>query len=113
MRIVSTLPSWASTDAPISSLKYGKCHKWGSSTTPSSETNSPAVIFLMAVPPSRKLSVVLPGRRRQTAELIGPTPRPRALLDGDVAAHVGETVARSVVADEAADRRPAVLARPE
>jgi hypothetical protein len=32
----------ASTAAPISSLKYGKCHRSRASTTPSSEKNRPA-----------------------------------------------------------------------
>jgi len=30
-------------------LKYGKCHSCGSWTTPSSEMNRPAVIFLIEV----------------------------------------------------------------
>ena len=33
--------------SPIWSLKYGKCHFSGDSTTPSSETNSDATTFLI------------------------------------------------------------------
>src|SRR5258705_7498898 len=53
--MVSAAPSWPSTAAPISSLKYGKCHWSGASTTPSSAMNRPAVIFLMVS--SQPLSV--------------------------------------------------------
>src|SRR4051794_28215557 len=49
--MVSAAPSCASTAAPISSLKYGKCHWSGASTTPSTDVNSPAVIFLMPYRP--------------------------------------------------------------
>src|SRR4051794_29439287 len=45
--MVSAAPRLASTAAPISSLKYGKCHWSGASTTPSRAMNRPAVIFLM------------------------------------------------------------------
>src|SRR5215210_4673709 len=48
--MVSTAPRVASTEAPISSLKYGKCHWSGASTTPSSEMNRPAVVFFMTPP---------------------------------------------------------------
>jgi len=43
---MSEAPRVALTAAPISSLKYGKCQSAGSSTTPSSEMNRPAMIFL-------------------------------------------------------------------
>src|SRR5829696_1553730 len=35
--------------SPISSLKYGKCHFSGASTTPSSDTNSDATTFLIRI----------------------------------------------------------------
>jgi hypothetical protein len=48
---VSAVPRVAPTAAPISSLKYGKCHWSGASTTPSSEMNRPPMTFLKIVLP--------------------------------------------------------------
>src|ERR671912_820320 len=39
----------APTASPISSLKYGNCHLSGASITPSSDTNSDAMTFLMSI----------------------------------------------------------------
>src|SRR5215208_7388196 len=40
--------------SPIWSLKYGKCHLSGDSTTPSSDTNSDATTFLIRTSPDSK-----------------------------------------------------------
>ena len=37
----------APISVPISSWKYGKCHSSGDSITPSSDTNSEAITFLI------------------------------------------------------------------
>src|SRR5436309_15380411 len=52
MSIVSAWSSMPPTAAPICSLKEGKWHRSVASTTPSSETNMPATIFLMTLPPT-------------------------------------------------------------
>jgi hypothetical protein len=49
--MVSAAPICSPTATPISSLKYGKCQLPGSSTTPSTAMNRPAVIFFMLVVP--------------------------------------------------------------
>jgi hypothetical protein len=79
---VSAALNIASTATPISSLKYGKCHWSGASTTPSSEMNSPAVIFLM-VPRSSGCNRTVAGSRhgneRRTAKstIVDPEAEPR------------------------------------
>ena len=55
---MSAAPSVAVTAAPISSLKYGKCQSSGSSTTPSSEMNRPAMILRMIASPYRLLAAM-------------------------------------------------------
>lgn len=47
MRKASAVVVPSSTAAPISSLKYGKCHSCGDSTTPSSEMKKLDTIFPM------------------------------------------------------------------
>jgi hypothetical protein len=48
----------APTTFPISSLKYGSCHLYGDSTTPSSDTNNPAVTFLTETPSVHGFEIV-------------------------------------------------------
>src|SRR6266480_6089453 len=73
--MVSAAPRVASTATPISSLKYGKCHWSGASTTPSSEMNMPAVIFLTMSLQERWFRMLSSVRRRNPGELIATVQR--------------------------------------
>src|SRR5205085_6507926 len=69
--MVSAAPTVASTATPISSLKYGKCHWSGASTTPSSEMNISEVIFLTRLLlTSSRQALRSQGRRSGHDELI-------------------------------------------
>jgi hypothetical protein len=48
----------APTASPISSLKYGSYHFSGDSVTPSSDTNNPAVTFLIETSFVRRAAIV-------------------------------------------------------
>src|SRR5574341_1669048 len=94
----------APTTAPISSLKYGKCHLSGDSITPSSEMKSPAWIFPIELLPSGCADfLVLVGASGQS----GGEPLAPGLL-GSGRVDVGEDVVagqdRAASADEAQQR---------